>query len=102
MAKLNRHDLHYLLGFGFLNYHHKDGDNNLILSKPHRFKKVMEDLSFSTCGSNRSISTKEGISLVFNDEEIVTFLRQNGVTTPKRYMPSISDEYVFSFIAGYF
>jgi dUTPase len=104
MVKLTKHDWHYLLGFGFLDYQHqKEG---LFLNKPYRLKKMVDELSFSLYGSVKtSIVGEKGQQsgcLLIDDRELAAFLCENGITTPKRYMPSISEEYAWSFIAGYF
>lgn len=96
---ISRHDLYYLLGFGFNDFYSKDG---LVLSKPNFFKKLMQDISFLLFKRDQTIRNQSNLNLTIEDEEIVKFLNQHGVTTPKKYMPSISEEYAWSFIAGYF
>jgi dUTPase len=100
--KLNRQDLYYLLGFGFYGYEPKD--NGLLLTKSHRQSKPLVDISFKVF--NRDIvkqdSTSRTSSIFLEDDTVVKFLNEHGATTPKRYMPSVSPECAWSFIAGYF
>jgi len=98
MTKLNRHDLYYLLGFGFLDFYSQD--DKLVLIKHRRTRETMEELSFKL--GEKLVYGSQQITLPINDEDTVKFLHQHGVSTPKRYMPTVGDEFVWSFIAGYF
>lgn len=96
MLKTNRHNWYYLLGFGFLDY--QASENEILLRK--RAGSAMEEIA--GCFIQDLKTSKGQATITIKDEDLKSFLGQHGVLTPKRYMPTISDEYAFSFIAGYF
>lgn len=102
MIKLNKYDLYYLLGFGFLDFHTKDGVGGVFLSKHRHFFRLVEEISFKLFGRNVVSRDNNLATIFFEDEEMTSFLGQHGVLTPKRYMPTIADEYKWAFTAGYF
>ena len=96
-TRLSKYDLYYLLGFGFLDF--KSEGTAIALTKKRIYGKTVEDISFKIYNQNKSQGQGQ---LVIDDEEIVRFLGSHGVLTPKRYMPTIDDEYGLAFTAGYF
>lgn len=98
MTRISRHDLYYLLGYGFLDY--RTQDEKLILTKHRHHRSAMDELSFWL--NNKPAEVDQKLSILIDHEEITSFLQQHGVSTPKRYMPSVSDEFAWSFMAGYF
>lgn len=100
MGTINKNDLYYILGFGFLDFQNQDG--KIVLSKTRPFSWIFDEIAARTAqSSNRSAFDKQ-IHFTIQDEELEKFISQHGVFTPRRYMPTISDEYAWSFIAGYF
>lgn len=92
----------YLLGFGF---HEFDKiKEKIIIKKPTKYYiKSLKELSIRLYNQSRVYGYDSfNTALPLEDKDIVKFLMENGVFSPKRYIPNLSNSKKLIFASGYF
>jgi len=100
---INKYDQYYLLGFAYLNASLEDG--KLTISKRRMFNKMLGEISVRFYSRNLVRVNGDNVSLMVDDSTLnKLFLESNAFESnpEKRHLPKILDDYIWSFIAGYF
>lgn len=103
-SRLTQSELYYLLGFGFLEFNSTD---QVVLTKrktgvfASNFDAI-KDISYRLYAQNRVVTTDKNVfSLAITEPDVAKFITENGVLTPKKYVPTMPPSMKMAFAAGF-